>query len=256
MSSDPHLHAHDSSVHAPHLHGDEPRAAGFSWGLLLGLIGAVGICWLGATGQLSLYIHPRYNLFTLVMAGFGIIACLAAWAVRARSGGRGRAWGAAAAAIAMVLALFVVPPATLSSSTAQNRSPAAGVDPAEITRLAGADPSSFTLRDWAALVDDPGSVAAYAGQQVTLTGFVTPVDGDDVDVFYLARFVVTCCTVDARPVAVPVALPDWADQHKADQWVRITGRMVPAQNAPGEAVLMLQPAEITPIDQPDQPYEY
>ena len=242
-------HDHD------HAGSGEPRR-GVPWGLLLGLLGAVGICWLGVTGQLNLYIHPRYNLFTLVMAGFAIVAILAAWVLRANPAGGRRNWGAALAAVVMVLALFVVPPATLSASTAQQRSPTAGVDTGDSTRLAGADPSGFTLRDWAALVHDPDSVTTYSGQQVKLIGFVTPVDGGNPDVFYLARFVVTCCTVDARPVAVPVALPEWSTHHKPDQWVQLTGRLVPAQDAPGGAVLMLQPAEITHIEQPDQPYEY
>ncbi|HMQ38200.1 MAG TPA: TIGR03943 family protein [Micropruina sp.] len=251
-----------SSEHAPasehgHHHDDPGRSgAGVPWGLLLGLIGAVAICWLALSGQLNLYIHPRYNVFTVVLAGFAIVAAIGAWALRARTETGGRGWGAAVAAVAMVLALFVVPPATLSASTAQQRSPNAGADAGDATRLAGADPSTFALRDWSVLVNDPDSVTTYAGQQVKLIGFVLPVDGQHPDTFYLARFVVTCCTVDARPVAVPVALTGWAEKHEPDQWVEITGRLVPAQQLPGGAVLVLQPSEIKHIAQPGQPYEY
>ncbi len=241
-----------------HAHAHAPAGAPSRppWGLLLSLIGAVAICWLAGTGQLNLYIHPRYNTFTVVMAALAVIAALGAWAIRARTESPGRGWGAGAAALAMLLALFVVPPATLSASTAQQRSPNAGADAGEVTRLAGADPSTFALRDWAVLVNDPDSVTSYAGQQVKLTGFVTPVDDQHADMFYLARFVVTCCTVDARPVAVPVALQGWAGHHKPDQWLEVTGRLVPAQQLPGGAVLVVQPSTITPIAQPKQPYEY
>lgn len=246
--------AHD---HPGHDHDDSGRRrASVPWGLVLSLLGAVAIGWLAVTGQLNLYIHPRYNLFTVVMAVFGGVAAIAAWALRARTETSGRGWGAAAAAVAMVLALFVVPPATLSASTAQQRSPNAGADAGDATRLAGADPSSFALRDWSVLVYDPGSATTYAGQQVKLVGFVLPVDDQHPDTFYLARFVVTCCTVDARPVAVPVALTGWAAKHKPDQWVQITERLVPAQDLPGGAVLVLQPSEVKHIAQPDQPYEY
>ncbi|MFT4216606.1 MAG: TIGR03943 family protein [Micropruina sp.] len=228
---------------------------GIPWGLLLGLIGAVAICWLGATGRLNLYIHPRYNLFTVVMAALAALAAVAAWAIRGRSTAGGRGWAAGAAAVAMVVALLIVPPATLTSASAQQRSSNSGTD-TDTTRLAGADPSTFKLRDWAVLVGDPDSVAKYSGQQVKLTGFVTPTDDKRDGMFYLGRFVVTCCTVDARPVVVPIVTADWAKSYKPDHWLEVTGRLMPVENAPGGAVLVVQPSDIKSIPTPDIPYEY
>ncbi len=240
-------HDHD------HDHGSPGR--GFPWGLLLGLIGAVAICWLGVTGRLNLYIHPRYNLFTLVMAALAVLAAVAAWAIRGRSTAGGRSWAAVLAAAAMVVALLIVPPSTLTASSAQQRSPNTGTD-ADATRLAGANPSTFKLRDWAVLVADPDSLAKYSGQQVKLSGFVTPTEDKRDGIFYLGRFVVTCCTVDARPVVVGIVKPDWAKSYKPDQWLEVTGRLVPIEDAPGGAVLVVQPSGIKPIPAPDVPYEY
>ena len=45
------------------------------------LVGAVATLWLAATGKLTLYIHPRYTVFTVVMASAAVILVLAAFAV-------------------------------------------------------------------------------------------------------------------------------------------------------------------------------
>ncbi|MFT4297293.1 MAG: TIGR03943 family protein [Micropruina sp.] len=243
-------HDHD---HASYDHQESP--GGFPWGLLLGLIGAVAICWLGVTGRLNLYIHPRYNLFTVVMAGLAAVAAVAAWVIRGRSTAGGRSWAAVAAAAAMVVALLIVPPSTLTAASAQQRSPNSGTD-ADTTALAGANPATFKLRDWAMLVNDPDSVAKYSGQQVKLTGFVLPTDDKRDGMFYLGRFVVTCCTVDARPVVVTVVKAEWAKSYKPDHWLEVTGRLVPIEDAPGGAVLVVQPSAIKPVPAPDTPYEY
>ena len=159
-----------------------------------------------------------------------------------------------AAAAAMVVALLIVPPSTLTASSAQQRSSGSGSE-TDSTRLAGADPASFRIRDWADLVVNPDSAAKYAGQQVKLTGFVAPADKRS-DMFYLAKFVVTCCTVDARPAVVPVSKSDWAKSYKADQWLEVTGRMMPVEDAPGGAVLVIRPTGIRSVPAPEIPYEY
>lgn len=238
-----------------HDHHDHASRTGFPWGLLLALISSVAICWLGVTGRLNLYIHPRYNLFTIVMAGLAVVGTVAAWVARGRrGGGGGRSWAAIAAAAAMVIALLIVPPSTLTASSAQQRSSGSAAD-ADSTRLAGADPASFRIRDWADLVVNPDSAAKYAGQQVKLTGFVAPADKRS-DMFYLARFVVTCCTVDARPAVVPVSKADWAKSYKTDQWLEVTGRLMPMEDAPGGAVLVIRPTAIRSVAAPEIPYEY
>lgn len=244
---DEHNHGHTGEGHA--------RDLRWPWGLLVTLIGTGGICWLGATGQLGLYVHPRYFGFTVVMAVFGAIAAVAAFTVRARSSAPGRGGGAALAAAALAVALLVVPPATLTSNTAQQRSVNSG-DASDTPHLTGADPSGFSLRDWATLVTQADAAANYAGQEVTLVGFVTGSDPADPDAFYLARFVITCCTVDAQPVGVPVAMKGWSGKYRLDQWLEVTGRLLPATGAPGGAALIIEPSTIKTVPQPSQPYEY
>lgn len=247
-----HEHRHDGTGEDhSHEHG-----RGLPWGLLITLIGAGGISWLGATGQLGLYVHPRYFGFTTVMAVLGVIAAVAAFTAGARNSAEGRGWGAALATLALVGSMLVVPPATLTSNTAQQRSVNSGGDSSDTPHLTGADPSSFSLRDWATLVTQADAAADYAGQRVKLVGFVTKTDHSDPDTFYLTRFVITCCTVDAQPVGIPVAMKGWPGKYHPDQWLEITGRLQPTVDAPGGAVLVIEPSDITPVPQPAQPYEY
>ena len=226
-----------------------------AWGLLLTGIGSTAILWLALTGQLDLYIHPRYFAFTAFTASIAAITSVAAYALRGRNASPGRGWGAALATAAVVLTLLIVPPTTLDSSMAQQRSVNSSVDTNQSVKLVGADPSRFTLRDWAALVTDPATAPTYAGHQVTLTGFVAPAD-ESSDTFYLARFVVTCCTVDALPVGIPVRLSGWATKYRPDQWLEVTGTLVPATDAPDGAVLVLKPSKLRAVAEPAEPYEY
>ena len=237
-------------------------------GLLLSLIGIVATGWLAVTGQLGLYIHPRYFGFTIAVVGFALVATIAAYAALPRPDHHGdhdhdhgadsparrrlRVAGQAVAGVGLAVALLVLPPAALTSSTVKQRDLNASVETDTIT-LVGADPSGFALRDWAALLADPATALTYAGRQATLSGFVTAAPGGDPDVLYLARFVVTCCTVDAQPVGVPVAVQGWADQYPVDGWLEVTGTFVTSGDA-GRVVL--KPSTITPIDQPAQPYDY
>ncbi|WP_350348469.1 TIGR03943 family protein [Agromyces sp. G08B096] len=250
----------------------------------------VATVWLAATGQLALYIHPRYFGFTVAMAVVGGILALAALALvplapgdddpadheradhepadhrhapppsRRRGRSRtGRAVAGASVSLAVIaiaaIALLAFPPATLTAQTAVERdidrttADLAGDAP----DLTGADPSTFTVKDWALLIRQTPDPAAFGDQPVELTGFVTPAPGDPDDVFFLARFTITCCAVDAQPVGVPVHLPGWRDRFAVDDWVQASGGFAAHPDGDG---LALVPESVEPTEQPEQPYVF
>ena len=249
-------------------------------GVLLALIGIVATAWLAATDRLGLYIHPRYFWFTVIMAAIGAVLVVAAFAVaplpepreeehehdehvhaEEPSSTRAGAIGAALAATIIVgaaFALLVLPPATLTSATAAQRSinsSGATLDQ-DAPALVGGDTSQFTVKDWALLLRQSPDASTFADKTVDVTGFVTASPDDPDNVFYVARFVVTCCAVDAQPVGVPVYLPGWAERFSPDQWVTASGPIVPNPGSPSTDGLLLAPDEISVTDQPDQPYVY
>lgn len=235
-------------------------------GVALAAVGVVATLWLAATGRLGLYIHPRYFVFTVIMAVVAVAFLVAAFAFvplrssRATQGpdgaGARRRLGIAAGALIVVaaaVALLVLPPATLTTATASQRElNAAAAVGDSVPQLVGGDPSTFTVKDWALLLRQDPDPADFA-DPIEVTGFVLP-SGDDEDVFYVARFTVTCCAVDAQPVGVPVHLPGWQDRFDADQWVVASGRL--GDDPTGGASLVLMPDAVDETEQPEQPYVY
>lgn len=228
-------------------------------GLWLSVYGVVAIGWLAATHRLPLYVHPRYITFTIAMAT--IVGALVVWKLLVpipAADRHGAVLPIRSVALLLIAgpALLVVPPAALTSTTADQREVNAAVPPASagtLSQLRGADYSHYSVRDWATALQLGMTADSLAGQRFDEVGFVAPVPGRD-DAFYLARFVVTCCTVDAAPVGVPVLDAGWRDRLGKDQWVRVTGAFRSDPAHPGAPVVV--PRTVQTVAEPSNPYEY
>ncbi|MDR6504647.1 TIGR03943 family putative permease subunit [Arthrobacter oryzae] len=259
--------------------------------MLLSIIGVVATLWLGFTGQLALYIHPRYFVFTIVMAVVAGLLALAAFALvpdgphtnghahadgphahgdahghadgDARPGNRhwrrlGTA-GSTLIAAAAVVGLLVLPPSTLSSATVTQRDlngSASTLSGNAAAELMGADYAAFTMKDWISLLRQGVGEEFLAGKTATVTGFVTPDKSDPENVFFAARFVVTCCAVDAQPIGLPVYAPGWQDRFETDSWVTVSGGFRTNPSQASDQALVMVPDSITPVPEPDSPYVY
>ena len=241
-------------------------------GIALTLVGVVAIGWLAATGQLELYIHPRYVVFTVVMAALGGAAAIGAFLIvpvpdahddhehhdhaRPRWRAALSAGGTALIVAAAVVGLLVLPPAALTSATAENRevSDASILASADTTELVGGDSTTFSVKDWATLLRQGLGEDFFAGKTADFSGFV--LGSSDPDVFYAARFMVTCCAVDAQPLGVPIYLPGWQDEFAVDDWVQVRGGFSPHPDPAAENAMVLMPTDVERIDRPAQPYVY
>jgi len=269
-------------------------------GIVLALIGVVATVWLALTDRLGLYIHPRYSVFTVVMALIAAVLVIVAFAmtpvsdddehehehehdghghgsdhdhgddhehgadpdlaaVPSRRGETVRAVLAGAIVVGATVALLVLPPATLTSATATQRAINSGgttLVSADAPTLVGGDTSQFTVKDWALLLRQNPDAEYFSGKTIDVTGFVTASPDDPENVFYVSRFVVTCCAVDAQPVGVPVYLPGWDDRFDPDQWVTASGAFQANPGSSSAEPLLLEPADLAPTDQPAQPYVF
>lgn len=233
----------------------------------------VATMWLAATNQLVLYIHPRYIVFTVVMAAIALVLVVAG--VLARPGHDDdtelpppsrlpRVLSIAGVAIAAVMsvAMIVLPPATLSSATADQRdinSSGTGAE-AQDAAAAASRPvaafAKFTVVDWASLLRQTSSLDFYRGKPVDVVGFITPDRSDPDNVFYVSRFVITCCAVDAQPAGIPVYYPGWKTSFAADQWVEAIGGFAANRSASSPEGIALVPTSVTQVAQPSEPYLY
>ncbi|NJL98170.1 MAG: TIGR03943 family protein [Synechococcaceae cyanobacterium SM2_3_2] len=176
------------------------------------------------------------------------------------------------AGILLVAALlgFIVVPRPLSSQTALNRGVEQNLSLARESPEAfqpRVDPGSRGLIDWIRTLDvypDPGN---YIGQKVNVDGFVIPYDdlvaanpegsrqGESSEgMFWLARFLISCCAADAYPVGLPVIWPQ-ATSLEADQWLAVTGTMILDERG-GSRRLAIRADSVTPIEPPINPYAY
>jgi len=274
-------------------------------GLVLLAACIVSTLWLTVTGQLGLYIHPRYFVFTAIMAVIGLVATVAGFALRpaeaaaehdhdhdhgpaalgdaaapssAGSGSgtesavasarrrraslRSRASRLAVAGVVTVtvVAVLVLPPRTLTTSTVTQRalnSSTVASDAAPDEELLGtSDFSTLGVKDWSQLLAQTTDPTFFTSKSVDITGFVSADPDDPDDVFYVTRFVVTCCAVDAQPVGVPVYQPGWASTLETDEWVEVTGPFASNPSARSRQPLAVMPATVEQVEQPTDPYVY
>jgi uncharacterized repeat protein (TIGR03943 family) len=241
-------------------------------GAALALLGVIATLWLAATGRLTLYVHPRYTLLTVIMAVLALLVLVLLAAVgvspaahehrdhdhvtRVSAFGRLLVWSKAAVLICAALALLVIPPATLSSSARQNRelvTSGQALESTKVAALVGADPATFSVKDWAALLSQ-GGPEAVLGKQVNLSGYV--LDRGKEDVFFIARLVVSCCAVDAQPIGVPVYRPGWRAEVEPGAWITIQGAFVNNPSRDSQESLAIGVGSLANIEEPDQPYVF
>jgi len=249
-------------------------------GIALCAAALVSTAWLAITGQLILYIHPRYIVFTVLLTIVGL-ALVVASLLRGGSARHDpdddghlhadrRPEGARLAisvlgivvTFAVAVALVVVPPATLTTATADQRVINAGQAGSSTASLDKADSApagasaKFTVADWASLLRQTSDPAFFRDKPVDVTGFVTADPADPENVFYVSRFVITCCAVDAQPVGVPVYQQGWTTSFEKNQWVRVTGTFDIDPSRSSAQPIAVIPSDVKHVEQPSDPYLY
>lgn len=234
-------------------------------GLILCGIGVLATLALAVRGDLTLYIHPRYVVFTVVLTLVGAaLLALAVWFSVARRApdhhdhghdhdraprpGRAATIVSAALIVVAALALLVAPPAVLSAERALTSTAAtSGGGDVAAPVLVGSDPTRFSLRDWATILGAGSAASDLVGQQADVTGFVL-LDAT-TGTARIGRYAVTCCTVDAQLFAVGIersALPGGVE---TGTWVHVVGTFTDDDGA-----TVLSPDAIEEVPEPDDPY--
>ncbi len=165
----------------------------------------------------------------------------------------------------VAIAGWLIPPNVLSSTAALQRGvaetlPATNSQPqAFVTSI---KPEERSLIDWVRTLNAYPEPDAYQGQPAHITGFVIDLPELPDNYLFLARFIITCCAVDAYPVGIPIQLNDTQKKYPPDTWLEITGNMTTATLAVRDRTeqirekrqLVVSATTIKPIPTPADPY--
>lgn len=222
-------------------------------------------------GQLLLLIHPNY--FGLALGTGIILLILGIWQIlpasrRKLNNSKSRpnptnlstfptGWGSALLLFTAILGL-VIGPNFLSSKTALHR----GVrDSLPLTQAqvqhfqVNSNPEQRSLIEWVRTLNAYPEPDAYDGQPVNVTGFIIHDPQLPDNYLLVARFIITCCAVDAYSVVLPVELSASRVSYPPDSWITVKGVMS-SQELTGERKLVIKPTAITPTPTPKDPYGY
>ncbi len=118
----------------------------------------------------------------------------------------------------------------------------------------GIDSSKYNISDWIKSKSINPNLSEYVGKSVDVEGFVYKMDGYPKNTFLVARFVVTCCAVDARPIGLPVESKE-LENLKADDWIRVKGKFEIRTILDVEDIVIV-PDSIEKVNMPSNPYLY
>ena len=214
--------------------------------------------------NLTLYIHPRYVLFTMIMNCISlVIVCMlivTMIAKKAHTAPRGISLGQPSI-VALLLAFLVIaglifPAKSLSSTTVNQRTITTNIDGEPVCPDIDESSPPKEFQDWDRLLSGCDEPLKYQGRSIVIEGFVYDGHGLNAqDTFSVARFKISCCAVDAQPMLLTIAEQDWSSRFKANQWLHIEGSVQPKW-VNEKLTAVVEPKNIKKISQPQDPYDF
>jgi uncharacterized repeat protein (TIGR03943 family) len=234
--------------------------------LLAILAGYVWICLrLFFTGKISYYVHPDFVPLTLI-TGLVLLLILMFLIISlglTDSGGK-LSTGLWEHKFRMLLVLLPIvlfvafQPKALSSQAFATRSLGQTTD-LGLSRSIDT-PVQFVLNtenreliDWIRLFAQNAEPEVYQGMKAKVTGFILIDESLPPNHFTIARFVISCCAADARPIGLIVKYDAGQFQPTNDQWLELRGEFI-IEEINGERKPILYLKEAKPIEIPANPY--
>lgn len=215
-----------------------------------------------ALDKLGYYAHPRFHLFTIVMAIIAVAGLLGGLIYRYRNSDHHHEEKQIEPSLLIQIVIIVVPaiiglltePAVLSSATAINRSGSTPVS-TDDTDSISFNSLEYDIFEWALIQLDEPDLSQHVGKEANVSGFIIDAFPEHSDLLRLARFRISCCAIDATPVSIVVNIPNWREELRADQWLEIEGAMNTV-NINGKEELVIETETYTNIEIPNDPYIY
>jgi putative membrane protein len=222
-------------------------------------------------GSLNFYIHPRFNLLT-VLTAVCLVAVGVNYALSQHQANHNEhehdhdhehnhdvSWIGLLLLALPVLLGFFVKPQPLGAAALGNREVSAGSltsaqapESSRLTMLANA--GERNILDWLYLFQASPDLGEFEAEKGHVIGFVYKDDRFSGDQFMVSRFTVSCCVADANPIGLIVRWPETAAL-QSDEWVDVEGHFeIGTFN--GTKMPILVADRVSKTEPPDQPYLY
>lgn len=204
--------------------------------------------------QLSFYILPRFNILVLISGCLFIL--LGIYALKKDKNHREKlSWQTVTPFIFLFALGFLVPARPLSSMAIEKRGIETDLSTLKLTAPVefNIDSSQRTFADWIKIISNSTNVYQHAGERVKIRGFIHRTETLKDQEFYAARFLIRCCSADARPVILRAKYQNHA-AFENDTWVEIHGTFQ-TDNDPQQP-LFIDVDTMVPTETPTIPYIY
>lgn len=217
------------------------------------------------SGKITYYVHPDFAFLDLISGIFlAIVLFLLIVSLGSKTGRATLSNSFSQSKFKFIMSVlplvlfFIFQPKTLSSQAFATRSITGGGDVGLSRQVE--KPAEFVINtekreliDWIRLFSENAEPDVYAGMKVHLTGFVIKDGTLPENYFTVARFVVSCCAADARPIGLPVKYDASKFDLKSDEWIDMNGHFeVDEVDGQRQPVIVL--TEAKKIEIPANPY--
>lgn len=228
-----------------------------------------------ASGRLSWYINPRFQILTaLGILLLGAMAQVIFSELRRSKSGSAKKddhhlhdhdhvhaetlpWGNLWFVVLPLVVGILVPARPLDASSVGTRgltttAPLVSSDSA--AKLFETASEERTILDWLRIFGSQSDLSSFIGQPASAVGFVFSDEKLTSAQFYLGRYVVSCCAADGVAIAMVVNWPEAASLQE-DTWVLVKGP-VALFTLDGSPVPMIEATSVEIVEEPEQPYLY
>jgi uncharacterized repeat protein (TIGR03943 family) len=212
------------------------------------------------SGNMGLYIHPRYNGFVVIMSFFAATLLLAGLVTGYRQKAAAHTESRPirlidAIVVIFLVAGFVLPAKPLSERTVGER----GILTPTVRyshrpdRCPTVTPTA--IRGWVMQLSEFHPDCSD-NKPIELIARVLPSDSVPLPdgMVYFGRVVISCCVIDARPYALPL-INNTGKSHASDTWLHVFGR-IRIKTLNQQPQFVIEPTNIKEIADPSKPYEY
>lgn len=202
------------------------------------------------TNNLKLYIHPRYELFSIIFVSIAVMLLVTNWIFsKEKEKNKLNIFGILIAIL--TAAAVLLPPTSLSERTASGRiqSSTKTVSQSQTTSYDNfsQDFTHFDIVDWTSLIATNPPDSQIVGKSARFIGFVFNNENNK----YIARFRLSCCAVDATPLTIKLGTSPAIDNLAEGTWIEVIGIFEKK-----DSNFVLKVDSISQISEPEQPYVY